>query len=200
MWGFAPEILPNCSEDDIIAQCRQLFQAGSQTTTHLLCNAGALLFDRPELWRRLKADRDKLDRFVEEVVRVLGVLQQRPRVATRDTVLGGQRIATGDRVYAILPAASRDPGRFPHPFTLDLEGGERRRHLTFSVGPRVCAGAAFARTEAREVIHSLLDHIDEPRLDPGQPPPAWTGLISTDWRPLHVRFAVRENGSPATAA
>ena len=194
IWEFAPKILPDCTEDDVIAQCRQLFQAGSQTTTHMLCNATALLFSNPELWARLRADRDKIDRFVEEVIRVLGVLQQRPRVATRDTVLAGQRIAAGERVYAILPAASRDPSRFERPFSIDLDGGERRRHMSFSVGPRVCAGAAFARTEAREVLRALFENIDDPALDPDREPPAWTGDVSTDWRPLHVRFTVRSTG------
>jgi cytochrome P450 len=87
-----------------------------------------------------------------------------------------------------LPAASRDPSRFSCPFALDLDGAQRRRHLSFGAGPRVCAGAAIARAEAREAVRALLERIDHPRFDPDREPPTFQGLVSTDWRPLNVVF------------
>jgi cytochrome P450 len=75
LWACAPEILPDRTEDDIVAQCRQLFQAGSQTTTHVMTNAAVLLFGRSDLWGRLKSNPGVVDRFVEETIRILGVFQ-----------------------------------------------------------------------------------------------------------------------------
>ena len=186
LWECMPQVIADAGDEDVLVQCRQLFQGGSQTTTHAINNSAALLFCRPEIWERLKERRQDVERFVEEVIRVLGVFQLRPRVATADVELGGRTIGQGDHIYVILPAGSRDPSRFSCPFAIDLDGSQRRRHLSFGSGPRICGGMALARAEVRAVVHALLDRVDRVRLDPGAEPPVFHGQVSTDWRPLNV--------------
>jgi beta-dihydromenaquinone-9 omega-hydroxylase len=198
LWKTVPEIIPGCTENDIIAQCRQVFSGGTKSTGILLQNAGLLLFTRSDLWTRLKDEPKLITRLIEEVLRALGAVQQRPRLAMRDVELGGQSIKAGDRLYVILPAAGRDPDRYTTPRRVDLDQ-KPKRHLAFGSGPYICPGSAFARAEAAEVIDLLLRHIDRPRLDPSKEPPSWLVLPSQHgrWAPLHVRFDVLDGaGAP----
>jgi cytochrome P450 len=197
LWECVPEIIEGADDEDVLVQCRQLFQGGSQTTTHAMNNAAAFLFGRPTIWERLKRRRQDVERFVEEVIRVMGVFQLRPRVAMMDTEIGGREIRAGDHLYVMLPAASRDPSRFSCPFALDLDGTQRRRHLSFGSGPRICGGMALARAEIRAMVHALLDRVGKARLDPENAQPEFQGAVSTDWRPLNV---VLEPALAATGA
>jgi cytochrome P450 len=186
-------------QEVIVAQCRQLFTAGAETTGHLMASAGAVMFSQPALWARLKADASAVERFLEEMLRVVGVLQQRPRVAVRDTELGGRSIKTGDQLYVVLPAANRDRQRYACPLALDLDGA-RRRHIAFGSGQRICAGAAFARTEMREAIGALIARIEAPRFDPDCPAPTWHVDAMGSWRPVHTRFELAEQPVPVVVA
>lgn len=189
LWDIVPQVLGDCTEEDIVAQCRQLFLGGSHSTTYALNNAGVLLFTDPALWQRLKADPSEVDLFVEEVLRVMGVVQQRPRTVTKDVELGGQQLKAGDHVYLSLPAANRDPNQYRCPFAVSLEPADRKRHLAFGAGPKTCAGMALARAEAKEILIRLLESIDNPRLDPDKPGPVFDAdAMTAAWRPLHVVF------------
>lgn len=190
LWAEAPSRLEVIDEQVMLANAREFFLGGFDTTVHALSNGIYTLLTRPDLWRAVSLDRGKtLDAFIEEVLRVFGVVQHRMRVATVDTELGGVSIKAGDRLVPVLTAANRDPGRFgAHPEEFDLARSRPHDHLAFITGPRTCPGAPLARAEARMVFEALLDRLKNVRLDPDAPQPRFMGGFTRSWRPLNVLF------------
>jgi cytochrome P450 len=91
---------------DVIGFCFTLFVAGYITTANLLGNAILCLDQHPESLALLRANRDLVPRFVEEIVRYMHPFRGVPsdiklvegRYVTADTQLGGQLIRKGDFV------------------------------------------------------------------------------------------------------
>ena len=61
--GSLPEVI------DVVRVAANLFAAGQETTVRLLATALQLLGERPELQQLLRADRDRIPNFVEEMLR-----------------------------------------------------------------------------------------------------------------------------------
>lgn len=131
--------------------------AATETTTSTISNAGYLLATRPELADALRTSPDRVNDFVEEILRYEAPIQRRLRYATQDLSLGGMDIRTGDVVIALIGAANRDPEQFPDPdeFIIDRQPN---RHLSFGAGPHFCLGAELARMEARAMLRALITH------------------------------------------
>jgi cytochrome P450 len=192
LWQVGPSIFDDWGEDDVLAQCKVLFEAGTETTTHLLCTLTYLLVTREALRAQIAAaPAALLPRFVDETLRAITVTHIRVRVATQDVELAGTPIRRGDRVHPINAAANRDPDRYPDPARLDLDRRAIRNHLAFNVGPRHCVGAGLARAEAYEAIDALLARLPNPRLDPDAEAPRYAGFVNRSFRPLHLRFDPR---------
>jgi cholest-4-en-3-one 26-monooxygenase len=78
------------------------------------------------------------------------------RTATRDTELGGQRIAEGDKVVVFYSSANRDESVFEDPYTFDV-GRDPNPHIGFGGGgPHFCLGAHLARLELRVLFEALV--------------------------------------------
>ncbi len=177
------------SEDELVASCMLLLFAGHETTTNLIGNAIVALIRHPDQQARLRAEPALIDSAVEEFLRFDGPSHGLARVVAVDHEFGGKRLKQGERVFAMLNAANRDPRRFPDPDRLDL-GRTPNRHLTFGVGPHFCLGAPLARIEGRLCLEALLrrfgriDFAEDPaRLD-------WLdSLIMRGVRALPVRLA-----------
>ena len=81
LWRVGPTILPDWSEEDVLDQCRVLFEAGSETTSHLIGTCVALLAADEALERRVRTEDRALIRLVEEALRLWTVVHMRVRVA-----------------------------------------------------------------------------------------------------------------------
>jgi cytochrome P450 len=146
-----------------------------------------MLLTDPDTMRRLREDRAAVPRFVEEVLRLNGSVQFRPRLVTADTELAGTPLKKGDMVVAFLLAANRDPGHYECPHAVDLDRKVPTDHIAFNYGNRICLGAALARAELRTAITQALDKFPHLELDPDAEPPMFRGLLHRSYRPLHVR-------------
>lgn len=144
------------SEDELIATCVLLVFAGHETTTNLIGNGLLALLEHPPQLDRLRRDRSLLPTAIEELLRYDGPAAAAVRVAREPLELHGQTIAAGDRVFALLNAANRDPRQFADPEALDL-GRAENRHLAFGHGIHFCIGAPLARLEARLAIAAILE-------------------------------------------
>src|SRR5579863_10397429 len=112
------------SEDEVISTAVLLFAAGFETTTNLIGNGLFALLSHPEELTRLRSsaqDPRAVQRAVEELLRWDSPVQIDGRTALHATEVAGQDIAPGEVVMTLLGAANRDPRRFRHPDTLDLD-------------------------------------------------------------------------------
>jgi cytochrome P450 len=184
LWRVGPAILPDWSEEDVLDQCRVLFEAGSETTSHLIGTCVALLAADEALERRVRTEDRALVRLVEEALRLWTVVHMRVRVARQDVELGGATIRAGERVHPVNASANRDPARYPRPDELDIDRAGYASHLAFNVGPRHCVGAALARMEAAEALEAVLARVPRVRLDPTREQPRYLGFVARSFRPL----------------
>ncbi|WP_050375642.1 cytochrome P450 [Streptomyces acidiscabies] len=101
--------------DDLLSGLLQA-QATDPTLTddEIAALAVLLLLRPPRLWDTVHARPELIDGIIEETLRYATVLQfGLLRVAREPLTIAGRPIRAGDRVVLHLPAANRDPGRFP---------------------------------------------------------------------------------------
>src|ERR1700682_917714 len=189
LWAEGPRILEPWTEDEVLAQCRVLFFAGSETTAHGLSNAVSYWLSDPKVRARLSAE--TIPHYVEEILRVFGVIHFRVRVALQDVELGGKLIKEGDRVHPMNSAANRDAGHFDHADLVDLDRARIKQHVAFNVGPRTCIGAELARGEIIEAMERVTQKLPDAELDPTKPAPRYLGHMPRSFRPLNVTFNPR---------
>jgi len=188
LWIDGPELLPGWSEDDVFDTVRNIFFGGTDTTKHALCNALVLLLRNPDLEARLRQDgKEVLDRFVEESLRLNGLVQFRARIAAEETVIGDRAVGKGDTVYAVLASGNRDPAHYERPDEVDLERRSPRDHVAFGFGPTTCLGAPLARVELQEMLVQLLDRATDIKLVDGAEPQFQPGHLRS-YAPLPVTF------------
>ena len=155
---------PSLQEWEIIGLCITLLVAGNETTSNLIANLLNILAGEPDLWRRLRSERELVPGVIEEVVRWQSPTQTIFRTTTEATEIGGTRIPAGSVIALGIGAANRDPRVFANPDEMDLER-DVRDHLGFGSGAHYCIGAPFSRLETEKLIHAMLDRYD--RIEPG---------------------------------
>ncbi|MCC5858239.1 MAG: cytochrome P450 [Ectothiorhodospiraceae bacterium] len=174
------------TEDELIATCMLLLFAGHETTTNLLGNAVKAMIDFPEQRERLRENPDMIETAVEEFLRYDGPSNSIARVVAVDHELGGKQLRKGERVFAMINAANRDPQQFERPQDLDLSRSPNR-HLTFGQGPHFCLGAPLARLEGNVALAIIAERF--PNLRAADKEPDWVdALIMRGLMRLPVRL------------
>ncbi len=135
-----------------------LVVAGNETTRHLISGTVQALLAHPAETERLVTGAVSTATAVDELIRWVTPIMQFRRTARRDTDLGGQRIAAGDKVVIYYTSANRDATVFTDPDRLDL-GRDPNPHLSFGIGQHFCLGAHLARAELTAVLTALLPHL-----------------------------------------
>lgn len=143
------------SEDELVACCMLFLFAGHETTTNLIGNSVYLLCQNPQEQARLRGDLGLIESAVEEFLRYHGPTNASARVVAVEHELDGKVLKEGDRVFALVNAANRDPSRFDEPDRFDITRSPNR-HLTFGQGIHFCLGAPLARLEAHIALPKLL--------------------------------------------
>jgi len=156
------------TEDELVATCMLVLFGGHETTTNLIANAVNALLDHPAQFERLRAAPAMIDSAVEEFLRYDGPSNSVARVVRAEHTLGGRPLRAGDRIFAMINAANRDPRRFERPHELDL-GRSPNRHLTFGQGIHFCLGAPLARLEGRVALGVLAERFPRMRRAGGEP-------------------------------
>lgn len=135
-----------------------LIAAGSETTRNSIAIGLLALIEHRDAWEDLARDPALMPSAVEEILRWASTTAYNRRTATRDAVLGGERIAAGDKVTLWWSSANRDEAVFPDPFRFDVRR-HPNRHLAFGHGNHFCLGAVLARMEIRVVLEALLERV-----------------------------------------
>jgi cytochrome P450 len=154
------------SEDELLSNLLLLFVAGFETTTNLLGNGLAILFERPRIANGLRAGRLPVADFVEEVLRYDSPVQATSRGALVDGLeVGGVPVPQGSEILLLLGGANRDPERFTDPESFDPLRPDNQP-LSFGAGGHYCLGAALARLEGAVAFPRLLARF--PQLAPAE--------------------------------
>ncbi|MEV0280549.1 cytochrome P450 [Streptomyces sp. NPDC050610] len=141
-----------------------LVVAGNETTRHAISLATLALIHHPEQRERLRRDPSLMPGAVEEFLRWSSPVHHFRRTATRDTELGGRRIAEGEKVVLWFSSGNRDEAVFEAPHRFDVTRTPND-HLTFGKGgPHFCLGASLARLELRVLFEELLPRLADIRL------------------------------------
>jgi cytochrome P450 len=150
--GAAASDAGGLARDEVVSNAAVLLFGGIETTEGMIANAVLHLLEHPDQRALVDADRTLLAGAVEESLRLEPAAAVVDRYATRDTELGGARIAAGDLVVVSIAAANRDPASFPDPDRFDVRRANARQHLAFAGGPHVCIGMHLARLEAHTAL------------------------------------------------
>ncbi|MGZ5291706.1 MAG: cytochrome P450 [Actinomycetota bacterium] len=143
------------SDDELVATCVLLLNAGHEATVHALGNGVLALLEHRSEWERLVADPSLVPAAVEELLRYDTPLQLFRRTALAEAAVGGEPVAEGERVALLLGSANRDAGAFEDPDRLDV-GRSPNPHLGFGAGIHFCLGAPLARVEVQEELRALV--------------------------------------------
>ncbi|MEM7221196.1 MAG: cytochrome P450 [Pseudomonadota bacterium] len=138
--------------------------AGHETTRSTAVHFLRLMHEHPAQFELLMSDLDRyLPNAIEEVLRYSPPVVKFRRTVTQDTVVAGQSMARGDKVYLSYPAANRDPEVFDDPHTFDITRANASKHLAFGTGPHVCIGARLARYQLQAMLRELLTRLPDIR-------------------------------------
>ncbi|MET8762265.1 cytochrome P450 [Lentzea sp. NPDC004782] len=143
-----------------------LLLAGHETTANMLGIGTFTLLEHPDQLKILKDEPEIIDNAVEELMRYLSIIHFGPmRSALEDVEIDGHLIKAGDTVLMHVPAANRDPEKFPgNPDELDLRR-PASGHVAFGHGIHQCLGQQLARIEMRIAFTKLFQEFPDLRLD-----------------------------------
>lgn len=178
------------SSDEQLRNLAFLVVAGLETTRNGIASGlYELLQHRTEL-EKLVADPSLVNSAVEEILRYASPIYHDLRMATRDTILGGQKIQSGDLVSKWLASANRDEEVFDNPDTFDITRNPNP-HLAFGYGQHFCLGANLARVEMRTTLEELIPYLPQIELA-DEPQRTGNSSIQGYWRmPIRFRDANR---------
>jgi cytochrome P450 len=156
--GTTPEVTA------VVRTATFLFAAGQETTARLLAAALKHLAEHRDLQDELRANRDRIPGFLEEVLRVESPVKADFRLTRRTTTLAGVEIRAGTPVMLLNGAANRDPRRFGCPADVDVDRPNAQAHIAFGRGVHSCPGGPLARAEGRVSLERILDRMRDIRL------------------------------------
>ncbi|MFI0807532.1 cytochrome P450 [Streptomyces echinatus] len=165
------------TDEELLGVGFLLLAAGIDTTANMLGLGAFALLSNPDEAAALRDDPSLAGQAVEELLRYLTIAELGLRAALEDVEIGGRLIKAGETVVVSLPAANRDPAKYPEPDRLDL----RRKaagHLAFGHGAHQCLAQQLARVEMGVAFPALLTRF--PTLRPAVPPEEVPLRVSTN--------------------
>jgi ferredoxin-NADP reductase len=138
--------------------------AAHETTANATANALKLLLQHPDVWREICDDPALIPNAVEECLRHNGSVAAWRRIATRDTVVGGQPIPAGSKLLIVTSSANHDERHFADADLFDIRRDNASDQLTFGYGSHQCMGKNLARMEMQIFLEELTRRLPHMRL------------------------------------
>jgi cytochrome P450 len=144
-----------------------LVAAGNDTTRYTMTAGIKALIEHADQLAALREsvgrDPQVMDRAVEEILRWGTVTMHFRRTATRDTAIGDQPVAAGDKVVIWFVSADFDADQFADPYRFDITRWPND-HVAFGrMSPHLCLGAQLARMEIKVLFEELLPRLADVR-------------------------------------
>jgi cytochrome P450 len=159
------------SDSELFDQIFGICGASLSATSRAAGGALYLLYTHPDQLQQLIRNPELIPDALEECLRLAsnGYFTF-PRIATRDTEVGGTPILKGMVVRPSPLAPNYDPDVFPDPTRFDIHR-RPKRILSFGAGPHHCIGNILGRTTIAIAIRRLLARFPRAHLiDPGFTP------------------------------
>jgi cytochrome P450 len=151
--------------------------ASLSATTRAAGGALHLLYTHEDQRRQLIRDPSLIPDAIEECLRLgSNGYFTFPRIATRDTEVGGTPILEGMVVRPSPLAPNYDPDVFPDPLRFDIHR-RPQRILSFGAGPHHCIGNILGRTAITIAITRLLARFPNARIDDPNFTPVYGGAV-----------------------
>jgi len=180
---------------EMLSIIQQLLVAGNETTTKMLTEMVRLLAEHPDEWRRVQDDPTRIERVVEETLRLATPTQGMFRIVTRDTTLGGVHLPVGTRLVVIYASANRDESLYPEPDEFRPDRDNLKEHLAFGKGIHFCLGAALSRLEGRVALQELVRRVATIRLTDDNEYRYFPSFMLRGLTSLHVELTAREEAN-----
>ncbi len=175
------------SPDVLLSYAELIVEAGNETTRNAI-SGGLLAFsEHRDQWERLRAQPELVPTAVEEILRWVSPIIHFTRTATEDCEIGGQHIASGDRVALFYASANRDEDVFTDPFSFRVDRTPNR-HLAFGSGPHFCMGAHLARVELESLFRHLLARLEH--FEVTAPPERLSSAVNGGIKHLQLRWVL----------
>lgn len=190
----------NLTENELLGHMMvDILVGGNETTTSAFSAAAMILAENQQLAESLNRNPDRIETFIEEVLRLESPLQGIFRVATRDAELCGVSIPKGAIIHPRIGAANRDEHKFKQAETLNLQRSNASANMAFGSGIHACLGAPLARMELYWAVHAVTQRLDDIRLSAHHPRPVHNPSFSLrGLNELNIEFRKRV-ANPSTA-
>jgi cytochrome P450 len=142
--------------EEVVNMIEQIMTGGNESTTGLIGSAMLQLTRYPDQQQFLHENPDKVEGFIEEVLRTETPVQSNFRRVTEDTELAGVALPKDSVLVLRYGSANRDERKFADPETFDVCRKDVSAHVAFGAGIHHCPGSMLAREEARVGFTELL--------------------------------------------
>jgi cytochrome P450 len=146
------------SHDEAQKLVRSILTAGVDTTVNGIGASVYCMARYPDQWQKLRANPKLARAAFEEAVRFESPVQTFFRTTTKATELGGVSLAADRKILLLLGAANRDPRKWEHPDSYDIER-TTYGHVGFGAGIHMCVGQLLARLEGEVVLKALAERV-----------------------------------------
>ena len=154
----AEEAGEKLTEDELIATCILILNAGHEATVHAIGNGVKAILESGLDPKTLFADPAITEATAEECLRFDPPLHYFSRYALEDLDYAGIHVNKGESVGLLLGAANRDPARFADPDRFD-PSRPPVPHFAFGGGIHFCIGAPLARLELEIALPILFERL-----------------------------------------
>lgn len=150
------------TDHEIVGVAYAMIIGGLETTQYAIAHQMRMLIEDPNLYNSLSNNRNKINSFIEESLRVRAPTQGlSTRMTTQTEVFQGVEVPKGSILHLRYGAANVDPDEFECPYEINLERKALTRHMTFSQGHRTCPGNGISRLEQNIAWNCLMDRADK---------------------------------------
>lgn len=176
------------SEDELLAACHTIIEAGGETTSHMLAVALKEIADRPALRSLVESGVDGALRVTDELLRHPGLVVGMTRIVREPFEWHGRSLRSGDIIFMMNTAGNVDPEVFDRPEHIDPQRNTRAS-LAFGPGLHSCIGHFLARKELSEFLHMAFRRF---QIEVTEPAPRFiNSYVFRGYERLHVRFVAK---------